>query len=134
MHDNKIVNKWNSINNFPSSTWQVFLKKSNGKMLPHSNKQEQKLIASKISLQYHHILQNRPSTISEQTWMRKTCDCIQMCPCTNHIKKITHMKKLGHTSEFLFGIYWWTWKTTIYWKLLKWPIKNVRILIFTILY
>ena len=74
-------------------------------MLPHSNKREQKLIASKISLQYHHILQHRPSTILEQTWMRKTYDCIQMCPCTNHIKKITHTKKLGHTSEFLFGIY-----------------------------
>ena len=29
--------------------------------------------------------------------------------------KITHMwRKWGHTSEFLFGIYWWTWKTTIY--------------------
>ena len=64
-------------------------------MLPHSNKQEQKLIASKISLQYHHILQHRPSTISEQTWMRKTYDCIQMCLCTDHIKKITHTKKLG---------------------------------------
>ena len=25
----------------------------------------------------------------------------------NHI----HVKKVGHTSEFLFDIYWWTWKT-----------------------
>ena len=28
--------------------------------------------------------------------------------------KITHVKKVGHNSEFLFGIYWWTWKATIY--------------------
>ena len=26
---------------------------------------------------------------------------------------IKHVKKVGHTSEFLFDIYWWTWKTTI---------------------
>ena len=26
------------------------------------------------------------------------------------------MKKVGHTSEFLFGIYWWTWKTNNYLK------------------
>ena len=24
------------------------------------------------------------------------------------------MKKVGHTSEFLFGIYWWTWNTNTY--------------------
>ena len=46
-------------------------------------------------------------------------------PC---IKNHTHVKKVGHTSEFLFGIYWWTWKTTIYlrncWSR---PIKNVSI-------
>ena len=30
------------------------------------------------------------------------------------------MKKVGRTSEFLFGIYWWTWKTTyLLEKLLK---------------
>ena len=50
------------------------------------------------------------------------------------------MKK-SHTCEeggahlfhlFLFGIYWWTWKTIIYLKkLLNWAIKNVRILLFT---
>ena len=76
-------------------------------------------------------------------------------------KNHTHVKKVGHTSEFLLGIYWWTWKTTIYWKIthkagctseflfgIYWwtsknyslkncwsgPIKNVRILIFTMLY
>ena len=26
------------------------------------------------------------------------------------------MKNVGHTSEFFFSIYWWTWKTTIYLK------------------
>ena len=29
-------------------------------------------------------------------------------------KNHTHVKKVGHTPEFLFGIYWWTWKTTFY--------------------
>ena len=29
-------------------------------------------------------------------------------------KNHTHVKKVGHTSEFLFGIYWWTWKTNNY--------------------
>ena len=28
----------------------------------------------------------------------------------------THVKKVGHTPEFLFGIYWWTWKATIHLK------------------
>ena len=32
----------------------------------------------------------------------------------NNMKKITHiLKKVGHTSEFLSDIYWWTWKTII---------------------
>ena len=26
------------------------------------------------------------------------------------LKSHTHVKKVGHTSVFLFGIYWWTWK------------------------
>ena len=30
------------------------------------------------------------------------------------LKNHTHVKKVAHTSEFLFGIWWWTWKTTIY--------------------
>ena len=30
------------------------------------------------------------------------------------IKNHKHVKKVGDTSEFLFGIYWWTWKTSTY--------------------
>ena len=46
-----------------------------------------------------------------------------------------HVKKEGYTSEFLFGIYWWPWKTLIYQKnCWSEPIKNVRILIFTMLF
>ena len=33
-----------------------------------------------------------------------------------YVKKSNLVKKVGHTSEFLFGIYWFTWKTTIYLK------------------
>ena len=41
------------------------------------------------------------------------------------------MKKVGHTSEFLFAIYWWTWKTNNYLKnCWSGPIKNKIILIF----
>ena len=29
-------------------------------------------------------------------------------------KYYTHVKKVGHISELLFGICWWTWKKTIY--------------------
>ena len=25
-------------------------------------------------------------------------------------KNHTHVKKVGQTSEFCFGVYWWTWK------------------------
>ena len=32
------------------------------------------------------------------------------CDWKNH----THVKKVGHTSEILLGIYWWTWKTNNY--------------------
>ena len=39
------------------------------------------------------------------------------------LKNLTHAEKVGHTSEFLFGTYWRTWKTTIK-KLLKWANKN----------
>ena len=46
------------------------------------------------------------------------------------------MKEVGYISEFLFGIYWWTWKTTLFIKKKCWsgPIKNVRILTFTMMY
>ena len=38
----------------------------------------------------------------------------------------------GDTPEFLFGIYWWTWKATISLKNCQsGPIKNVSVLIFT---
>ena len=30
------------------------------------------------------------------------------------LKNLIHVKKVGHTPEFLFDIYWWTWKTTFY--------------------
>ena len=50
-------------------------------------------------------------------------------------KNRTHMKKVGHTSEFLFGIYWWSWKTNNYWKnCWSGPIKNKIISIFTMLH
>ena len=45
----------------------------------------------------------------------------------NHI----HVKKVGHTSEFLFDIYWWTWKTIK--KTVEVGHKNKIILIFTML-
>ena len=42
-------------------------------------------------------------------------------------KNHTHEKKVGHTSEFLFGIYWWSWKTIICLKkLLKWANKECK--------
>ena len=43
-------------------------------------------------------------------------------------------RRWRHTSEFLFGIYWWTWKTTIEKNCCSGTIKNVKILIFTMLY
>ena len=45
---------------------------------------------------------------------------------TPDFRKIhTDVEQVGHTSEFLFGIYWWTWKTNIYLKqLLKWANKK----------
>ena len=43
------------------------------------------------------------------------------------ISNHTHVKKVGHALEFLFGIYWWSWKTTIYLKkLLKWANKKTN--------
>ena len=33
---------------------------------------------------------------------------------TINLKNHTHMKKVGHTSEFIFDIYWCTWKTNNY--------------------
>ena len=45
------------------------------------------------------------------------------------------MRKVGHTSEFLFDISWWTWKTNNYLKnCWSGAIKNKIILIFTMLH
>ena len=56
----------------------------------------------------------------------------------NLVKNVTnqtHVKKVENTSEFWFGVFWSTWKTTIYQKSCwSGPIKNVRVLIFTVLY
>ena len=47
------------------------------------------------------------------------------------VKNHTHVKKVGHTSEFLFDIYWSTWKTNNYLKnCWSRPIKNKIILNF----
>ena len=48
-------------------------------------------------------------------------NCAGLVKYENH----THVKKMGHTLELLFGIYWWTWKTTIK-KMLKWTNKNCK--------
>ena len=46
------------------------------------------------------------------------------------IKNHTYVRKVAHTSEFLFGNFE---KQYLFKKLLK-PVKNVRTLIFTVLY
>ena len=48
-------------------------------------------------------------------------NCAGLVKYENH----THVKKMGHTLEFLFGIYWWTWKTTFK-KMLKWTNKKCK--------
>ena len=52
------------------------------------------------------------------------------------VKNHMHVKKVGHTSKFLFDIYWWSWKTNIYFKknCLSGSIQNKIILILTILH
>ena len=50
------------------------------------------------------------------------------------LKNHTHVKKAGCTSEFMFGIYWWTWKNYSLKNCWSGPMKNVTILIFTMLY
>ena len=50
-------------------------------------------------------------------------------------KNHTHVKKVGHIWEFLFGIYWWTWKTNIYLKnCWSGPVESKINVIFTILH
>ena len=39
---------------------------------------------------------------------------IALSPNHNIKKNHTHVKKVGSTSEFLFGIYWWIWKTNYF--------------------
>ena len=57
-----------------------------------------------------------------------------------YLKNHTHVKKVGHTSEFLFGIYWWTEKLfkklfeKLFKKLLRWANKKQIILIFAMLH
>ena len=49
-------------------------------------------------------------------------------------KNHTHVNKVGHNSETLFCIYWWTWKAIIYSKKCwSGPINKI-ILIFTMLH
>ena len=59
--------------------------------------------------------------------------CFLLNKNKNSNKNHTHVKKVGHSSKFLFGIYWWTWKIFIK-HLLKWANKKLRILIFTMLH
>ena len=43
----------------------------------------------------------------------------------SYFKNHTPEKMVGHNSEFIYGIYWWTWKITIYLKkLLRWTNKK----------
>ena len=51
------------------------------------------------------------------------------------LKNHTRVKKVRHTSEFLFGIYWWNWKTNNHLKnCWSGSMKNKIILIFTMLH
>ena len=41
----------------------------------------------------------------DRGWIRKTISRLRLTE-----KDHTHVRKVGHTPEFLFGIYWWTLK------------------------
>ena len=75
--------------------------------------------ASEETAKHHFKIQNQREDISVGDTLK------------NH----THAKKVGHTSEFLFGIYWSIWKTNNYLKN-SWSgwIKNKIILMFTMLH
>ena len=46
-----------------------------------------------------------------------TIKIVTLIPAEKYkLKNHTHVKKVGHTSEFLSAIYWWTWKTNNYQK------------------
>ena len=48
----------------------------------------------------------------------------KICKKKKTKKYQTHLKKVGHTSEFLFGIYWWTYYLLE--NLLKWVNKKCK--------
>ena len=52
--------------------------------------------------------------LSRQKELDADPKAIQQIEFIEQLKNHTHVKKVGHTSEFLFGIYWWTWKTNNY--------------------
>ena len=74
----------------------------------------------------------------KKRWINKLCQivhssrtskimwCIFYKRYSELLKNHTNVKKVRHTSEFLSGIYRWTWKTIIK-KTRSRPIKNVRI-------
>ena len=79
----------------------------------------------KIYLIFDEKLQNHKFSINLCHWVTKHIKKDKL-----EVKNHTNVKKVGHTSEFLFGIYWWTWKTNCW----SGPIKNKIISIFTMLH
>ena len=47
-------------------------------------------------------------------WEKAITRTSLVCFIRLYRKNHTHVRKVGHTSEFLFCIYWWTWKTSNY--------------------
>ena len=70
---------------------------------------------------------NKPCQIVHNFRTSKIIWCIFYKRYSELLKNPTHVKKVGHTSEFLSGIYRWTGKTTIIKKPRSRPIENVRI-------
>ena len=62
-----------------------------------------------------------------QEWVRSGASAVKKK--LKQKKNHTHVKKVGHNPKFLFGIYWWTWKTNK-----SRPIKDKIILTFTMLH
>ena len=62
--------------------------------------------------------------------------CVPACACA--IARVSwnsmHVNKEGQTSAFLFGIYWLPWKTNFIKKAVEVGQKNVRTLMFTMLF
>ena len=42
------------------------------------------------------------------------------------MKNHKHVKNVGQNSKFLFGVYWWSWKTNLFKILLKWANKKQK--------